>query len=331
MADIKKLKVSLESLIERSGKIMIFPHRQADFDAVASSLGMSLIATEFHVSNHVFIGDTASSLDHGVQIMRSEAKAYFPIINLDEYGVESKGVDLNILCDVNKPQLLLEEINPESLPVEQMVIIDHHMKDKETFEGAAIEHIDPTASSASEIITQLLLAYKMEIPEKLANYLLAGIRLDTNRTGNYSEGTSDTVTALLKRGASVEEADSYFIESFKSDCRVFSLVTRAKFLKNNVGIILAPTNRIYSSDELAKAANQLLKYANASYVIGKVGKGIIRVSARSRSMINIAALMQQIGGGGRPTAAAADFPGSTIEEVAKTIKKVLVPQHAINE
>lgn len=327
MADIKNLIINFDNILKKSKKIMIFPHAGADFDAIGSSLGISLIANKMRKPNEILLGDSTGSINHGVKLIKDEASSEHKIITLDEYKAESHDEDLNILCDHNKPQQMHKEIHPESLPLDRTIIIDHHEKDKETFQGVLLEYIDPTTSSASEIVARMLFEYGIKIPVEIANYLLAGIRLDTN--GDYSYETSEMVTELLKLGATADGAKYYFIENFKSDCRVRDLVNRAKFTKKrDVGVVIAPESRKYSSDELAKAADQVLKYANVSYVVGRVGKEV-RISARSRGMINIGKTMEQIGGGGREKAGGACFADISVKQVGSKIRKILLPQHCI--
>ena len=170
MLDIKNLKVNLEQKMLSSNQIMIMPHIDADFDAIASCLGVSLIAEKLNKDNHILVGDPIYTLDHGVQKIVEESEKNFSILYFNQYQEMKKDDDLNILCDVNKPRLTyVKEFNKDNL-----VIIDHHDKDSETFD-ASLLHIDDTASSASEIVTGLLSAYKIKVSPEVANVLLTGI------------------------------------------------------------------------------------------------------------------------------------------------------------
>ena len=328
MIDVKNLKINLEQKLLDSDKVIIFPHKSADFDAIASSLGISLISDKLKKENQILIGDPIYKLDHGVQTIISQVKEEHQIINLEQYEKDSHEKDLNILCDVNKPKLTyVDKFNKDHL-----VIIDHHDKDQETFD-ASIEHIDPTASSASEIVTSLLSNFKIKIPLEIANILLAGILLDTNRLSkNVSSDTMKIVTRLLESGATMEKANDYFIEDFNSDRKIQELVSGTKFLNYTIAIILADEDKEYTKEELAKAADYLLRYkVDAAYAVGNIGEGIISISARSKESVNVGNVMRELEGGGNQYSGATKLTNTSIEEVAEKLKKIILPKNYLRK
>ena len=328
MLDVKNLKINLEQKILDSEKVIIIPHREADFDAIASSLGMSLISEKFKKDNHILVGDPIYKLDHGVQTIIEQERDNHSIICLEQYEKEKTNNTLNILCDVNKPKLThIKEFDKENL-----VIIDHHDKDNETFD-ASITHIDNTASSASEIITALTTAYKIKIPTNIANILLAGILLDTNRLSkNVTSDTMRIVTHLLESGATMEKAGDYFTEDFNSDRKIQELVNETKFLNYTIAIILGNEDKEYTKEELAKAADYLLKYkVDAAYCIGNIGDGVISISARSKDSVNVGNVMRELEGGGNQYSGATKLTGTTIEEVSQRLRKVILPNYYIDK
>ena len=328
MLDIKNLKVNLERKILDSDKVIVHPHKDADFDAIASSLGMSLIAQKMEKDSHVLIGDPIYKLDHGVQTMIEQVRDSHKIICLDQYDKEKTDSTLNVLCDVNKPKLTyVQNFNRDKL-----VIVDHHDEDSETFE-ASLKHIDKTASSASEIITALLHTYKIKIPEDLANILLTGILLDTNRLSkNVSRDTMKNVTRLLESGATMEKASDYFTEDFNSDRKIQELVSSTKFLNYTAAIIIGSEDKEYTKEELAKAADYLLKYkVDAAYAIGNIGDGVISISARSKDSIDVGNVMRELEGGGNQYSGATKLTGTTIGEVGERLKKAILPKNYVGK
>jgi phosphoesterase RecJ-like protein len=263
-----------------------------------------------------------------VQSIISTVKDEHSIISLDQYSKDSHENDLNILCDVNKPKLTyIEDFSKENL-----VIIDHHDKDNETFESE-IEHIDPTASSASEIVTALLSAYKIKIPLDIANILLAGILLDTNRLSkNVSSDTMKIVTKLLESGATMEKAGDFFTEDFNSDRKIQELVSGTKFLNYTIALIMADEDKEYTKEELAKAADYLLRYkVDAAYAIGNIGDGVISISARSKDSVNVGDVMRELEGGGNQYSGATKLKDTSIEEVGEKLRKIILPNHYIGK
>ncbi len=328
MLDIKNLRINLENKILEHNKTIIIPHKGADFDAIASSLGVSLIADRFRKENHILVGDPIYKLDHGVQTIIEQVKEDHSIITLDQYKKETPETDLTVLCDVNKAKLTyLNDYDRDHL-----VIIDHHDKDGETLE-ASLEHIDNTASSASEIVTNLLTQFKIKVPAYMANILLAGILLDTNRLSkNVSSDTMKVVTRLLESGATMEGAGDYFTEDFNSDRKIQELVSGTKFLNYTIAIILADESKEYTKEELAKAADYLLRYkVDAAYAIGNIGDGEISISARSKESVNVGDVMRELEGGGNQYSGATKLTGTTIGEVGERLRKVILPNHYIGK
>ena len=309
MIDVKNLKVNLEQKIIDGEKVYIFPHKNADFDAIASSLGVSLISDKLKKENHIIVGDPIYKLDHGVQSIIEEQKEEHSIIDCEQYEKEKTDNNINILCDVNKPQLLyVKEFDKDNL-----VIIDHHDKDNETFE-ASLAHIDSTASSASEIVTTLLSLYKIKI------------------TKNVSSDTMRSVTRLLESGATMDKAGDYFTEDFNSDRKVQELVNETEFINYTIAIVQGNKDETYTKEELAKAADYLLKYkVDAAYAIGNTGDNVISISARSKHTIDVGDVMRELKGGGNPYSGGAEITDSSIEEVGDKLKKLILPNHYLGK
>lgn len=326
MENLKVFKSILDIKLHDSDQVMIFPHKEADFDAISSSMGMSLISRELKKDNYIVFGDKQPSKDLGIQKIIDEEKSNFSLISQRSYRNIVTDNSLSVLCDVNKPKLVYgKKINPDRL-----VVIDHHQKDKESFD-ASLEYIDVQKSSTAEIITMLLDLYKVDISSNMANILLTGILLDTNKLSkNVSINTIKAVGSLLERGACMEIAQEYFIEDFKSDRKIHELINDTQFL-DRIGLIKAKDDKEYTKEELAKAADYLLKFKiDAAFVIGNLGKGITAVSARSKAKIDIAGIMQELSGGGTPHSGATKLKRTTIDEVEKRLMKVLAPRNLVN-
>lgn len=330
MLDIKNLRVNLEAKMLESDKVIIVPHRRADFDAIASSIGIAMFADKLKKESHILINDQIYDMDHGVQNIIAEAKDIYPTINVETYRKIEGPNDLFVLTDVNKQGLIhLDGISKDK---KRLVIIDHHNKDDETLD-AGLEHIDTCASSASEIIANLLFNAKIKINPEVANYLLAGILLDTNKLSkNVTSETMKIVSKLFESGANMTTASNYFTEDFNSDRRVQELVNTTRFLNYTVAIIMGEENTEYTREELAKAADYLLRYRiDASYAIGSIGNDTVSISARSKDIIDVGSVMQELDGGGSLHSGATKLEGITVEEAGKRLMKVIFPPHIRNQ
>ena len=324
MEGIKNLKINMEQKILSCDNVVIVPHNGVDFDAIGSAIGVSLIARKLKKPSCIEVDDPIYKIDHGVQIIIDEAKKDFTIINKEKY-LQNKGLnDLFVLTDVNKSYLI--SLN-DNLPSEdRVVIIDHHDPDASTI-ASDLKHIDPKSSSASEIIVKLLGLHKIKLSPEIANYLLAGIYLDTNKlTKNVTSQTMKTVAKLLESGANMNKVTDLFAEDFISDRRVQELVSKAKMITFSIAVACAEEGEEYSKEELAKAADYLLKYkVDGSFAIGDIGDNTISISARSKERVNVGAVMQCIEGGGNQYSGATKLKDCSIEEAEKRLMKVIQP------
>ena len=325
MIDIDNLKVNFESKVLASSKVIIVPHRIADFDAIGSAIGLSLAVKKLKKVPFIIIDDKKYELDRKVQEIISDVKCDYGIISKQKYLPNMADEDLFIMTDVNKSHL----VTCADLMVrpEKVIIIDHHDGDDKTVESDSL-FIDSSVSSASEIVTKLLLKMKVKIPPNVAKYLLAGIYLDTKNLTkkNVSSETFRIAAALREAGADISAVAEMFSEDVESDRRVQELVSRISIVTYKMATMLADPENEYTTKELAKAADYALKYGvDASFAVGKLNDEIVAISARSKDTIDVGSVMSEFGGGGHPLSAAATVKNSDIEEVGKKLKLLVRP------
>ena len=325
MINIKALRSDLDYKLQESKQMIILPHNKVDFDAIASAIALTLVADKQKKDSHVVVNDYPHQIERGCKIIMDEAKNDCSIINKDKYRKIHTFDDLFVLTDVNKKNLISipEFINDP----EKTIIIDHHDPDQNTLKSTGI-HIDTTMSSASEIVYRLLLDYRIKVPRNIANYLLAGIYLDTTKFVKASRSTMNIVSRLMACGADMGTINDWFTEDLESYKRVHALVSNVELLKYTYALIQANESEEYEKEDLAKAADEALRFgADASFVIGRLNEKTVGVSARSKGQTNIGDIMQELGGGGNVFSGAAQIENSNIQEVGKTLKKVLRPKY----
>lgn len=321
MQGIRNLKVNLNRMIRHSDRLIIFPHVDLDFDAIASSLGVSLLSEKLKKESHILIGDRIDKLEDGLQEIIEDVRKDHSIIRLDQYDTIKTPDTLNVICDTNKPvRTYVKEFEKDKL-----AIIDHHDKDNETFD-ARLLYINSKTSSASEIVARLLFANRVKIPENIANMLIAGILLDTDGLSkNDSDETMRCIKELKKYGATQKKARDYFTVDFESERKVHQLVSEADIYNKKYAIMLGNEDQEYTKEELAKAADWLLRYkVDASFAIGIIENGIISISARSKNSLNAGSLMREFAGGGNHYSGAAKVSDSSVQEVGDKLKKLIL-------
>lgn len=327
--DIKKLKINFDYLMVNSNKMIIIPHNYVDFDAIGSSLGLSLIAKNYGKKSRILIDDDINNLESNIKDIINNVKDNESIYNKEEFIKNYNYDDMYVLTDVNKKNLI--SVGDELDNPSKTIIIDHHHENENTI-NSNYKFIDSKISSASEAVVKLLSCYKIKIPNDIANYLLAGIYLDTNKlTKNVNSNTMNMVAKLLSSGANINYVLSLFKEDYYSDRKVQKLVSKIDMMNCSYAILLGDNEIIYSREELAKAADYALKFGfDAVFAVGKISEQIISVSARSISQIDVGKVMESLGGGGNHYSAATKLNDTTVDEVGKTLKKILYPDYIIS-
>ncbi len=321
--DIKNLKLNIEQKVLGKKRVVIVPHKRIDFDAIGSALGLAVIVKKMNAVPIIVVDDNIKEMQRGIQIIMEDVSNDFEIVNRDEYLEMKDDEDVYILTDVNKRGMISigDVINPD-----ETIIIDHHNMDDTTIESDAT-FVDEHVSSASEIVARLMCMFKCKSTPEIANYLLAGIYLDTNHMSkNVSNDTFLAASKLANYGANINRVNDLFLEDFTSDRRVQDLVNKVEMVSYTIATILADEGIVYTPEELAKAADYVLKYGvDASFAVGNVGDGVVQVSARSPEHVDVGEVMKELGGGGNQASGAARIPDTSVEEVGKRLRKVLEP------
>ena len=326
MQTIKDLKATIEHLTAESNQVFIVAHNKADFDAIASSVAMSLIIKILEKPVYIILEEDNQTIEPGVKKMIDEISDTVAIIDMNKYNRIKSDNDLLICLDVNKSYKVCCKDNLKEF--KNILIIDHHHEDENTI-TTEYKYIKPDkVSSASEVLTDLLCIYKLKYNPAVANLLLAGIYVDTNRLTkkNSSMSTIAAVSKLLARGGDIQQALKYFVEDFNSDNKVNSLVGKAQFMNYRIGISVADETERYRTEELSKVADTLLRYdADATFAAGYIDDEVVAIKARSNGTIDVGNVMRELGGGGNTYSAATEVINENIIETTNKLVIILKP------
>ena len=311
--DLKKILIK-ELLISKD--VFITGHTDIDLDAFSSIAGFSLITKKFRKKTYVIINDKTIEASTK-QAMQKIGKNLHIIKNHQAESLITPK-SLLIVLDVNKANLInchniLDKFN-------KVIIIDHHTKTSNTMKIDNL-FIEERATSASEIVAELLELYKVKVPKTYATVLLGGIALDTNNfMYKMTKKSFYYCYYLSSKGADINEAQNLL----KQDLGDY--VNRAKMIANTtingeIAIARGQKGKIYTQKELAKTADLLLEFKGIknSFAIGYLDTNLIGVSARSINKVNAGSLMEKFGGGGNKTEAAARIENSSIKKVEEEI------------
>lgn len=314
----------INKVINKAKTVFLMAHKDLDLDALGSSIGMYMLLKRRKKKCYIVIDDKTH--EPGVEKILRELDGVIEIVkseNIDEYVNPKEDKNLLVILDTNKSELVQ---NPELLKkFDHKLIIDHHDLGKTSIKDGVMIN-DNKVSSACEMITNLIEYYDVEVDSYYATILLAGIVLDTNNyTLNTTAETFYTSYYLTSLGASAKKVQYLLKQDIEEYTERQKLMAAIETLPGNVAFTKATQNTIYRREDLAKVAETLLFFNNieASFVVGRIGKNTIGVSARSLGSYDISKILVKVGGGGDTYSGAAKFEDNTVNKVAQEIKTLI--------
>ena len=321
---IIKERRKLGRAIRNAKAIFLMAHRNLDLDALGSQIGMNMILKRKRKKCYIVIDDKTHEM--GVEKVLRELEGCIEIIHsedIEQYLYPRQSKNLLIILDTNKKELVQSE---EVLKkIKNKLVIDHHDIGKATIKDATLI-IDNKTSSTCEMIANLIEYYDVELESYYATIILSGIVLDTNNyTLNTTAETYYTSYYLASLGASAKKVQYLLKQNIEDYTERQKLMSSIETLEGNVAFTKATPHTQYRREELAKVADTLLFFNNieASFVVGKIGKDTIGVSARSLGNYDIGKILEKIGGGGDATSGAAIFEKTTISKVEQELKRII--------
>jgi c-di-AMP phosphodiesterase-like protein len=314
---------AIKETITSSDNVLIMGHRFADLDSLGSSVGMAMIC---------------ESLNKDVKIvMSSKTTLALPlakhmIVNdMGDLLIEPETVDeyispktLLVIVDTHRKSFLEY---PELFDlVEKVVVIDHHRKTVDHINKAVIFYHEPNASSASEMVTELIqyINIDVSVPKVCAEALMSGITLDTkNFVMKTGVRTFEAAAYLRSLGADTVSVKQLFSNSIKTQQAKSEVVKNAAMYNDSaIGVV------DFDSDDVrivaSQAADELLNIdgVHGSFVVYRTGN-TINISARSYGEINVQLVMEELGGGGHLTMAAAQLENETFDNALALLKQAI--------
>lgn len=326
------IKASLDRLLEENDNVFVVPHIRPDFDAVGSTLGIALICKKNNKNCFIVIDDDYDKLEPETRKVLESIKSNFNFIRSNDLPVYLTPRSMMVAVDANKDYLLCTKNYLSEF--KNIVVIDHHKTDDHTIKTPYL-YVDDSISSVCEEVSRLLFLYGVKLSPDYANYLLAGIILDTNKLSkNTSSKTFEVASKLTASGADPTIANNMFLEDFEHDRAIQRLVDNTDF-QNYIFAIASDSEdsgRIYEPEDIAKAADYLLKYnINCSFAMAYIDDITISVSARSKGLIDVSKIMRLFGGGGNEYSAAAKIREKNLQEVKNLLISSLMPGAYIEE
>ena len=318
---------AMRELMDTKDKMLIMGHKIGDTDSFGAAIGIWRIATSFNKKARIVINGVNSSVKP--MMARFENSSDYPedlFLTGEEAAEWADSNTMLVVVDVNRPSITEE---PDLLKlVKTIVVIDHHRQSSEIITNATLSYVEPYASSACELVAEILqyVADSIRIKSPEADAMYAGIVIDTNNFTNQAGVRTFEAAAFLRRnGADVTRVRKLFRDSMEDYKARAEAVRQAEVYKKCFAISVCPSEGVESPTVVgAQAANELLDIVGmkASVVLTPY-EGKIYISARSIDEVNVQVMMEKLGGGGHRTIAGAQLPGATVEEAKEKVKGVI--------
>ena len=318
---------ALRELMDTKDKILIMGHRNGDIDCIGSAIGIWRAATSFDKRARIVLQSVNASVKPILEKFKTS-----PDYPEDMFLTADQALDwadantMLVVVDVNRPSIteapkLLDRIHT-------IVVLDHHRQSAEIVKNATLSYVEPYASSACEMVAEILqyLGDGIRIKALEADAMYAGIMIDTHNFMNQTGVRTFEAAAFLRRnGADVVRVRKLFRDKPEDYRARAEAIQNMEIYHNYYALSVCPGEGLASASVVgAQAANEMLDIVGikASFVATKVGDTMY-FSARSIDEVNVQLIMEKLGGGGHRTIAGAQIKDITEKEAIEKLKAVI--------
>lgn len=307
---------ALTELILSASNVIIMGHKNPDLDSLGSAAGMFAYVSFLGKPCNIILNEATPAIQVLYNRLMDDNKYKECFVSSEEALKLTKKKTLIIILDVHIASYCecAELLDKKA----KLVIIDHHRKSPDAIEGYALTYHESFASSACELVTEMLMYSTREIKltKTEAEGLLAGITIDTKnfafKTGRM---TFEAAAHLKKQGADTIAVRKLFQNPMENYVVKAEIVKNAKIFNNDMAISTLETPISNPTVLIAQAADELLgiQGIESSYVL-YCENNTVYISARSLGGINVQRLMEKLGGGGHQTGAACQIQNTTLAD-----------------
>ncbi|MDO6228717.1 DHH family phosphoesterase [Streptococcus infantis] len=323
----RAMMTAISEKLKSVDHVFVVGHKNLDMDALGSAVGMQLFSSNVLDESYVVYDAEQMSPDIHRAIQFLENEGVTKLLTLNQAMEIVTNRSLLIMVDHSKTALTLSKEFYDLFT--QTIVIDHHRRDQDFPDNAVITYIESGASSASELVTELIQfqnSKKARLSRIQASVLMGGMMLDTkNFTSRVTSRTFDVASYLRTRGSDSIVIQELAATDFEEYRLVNELILQGQAVQPSILVAQAKDAKEYDIVVISKAADTMLAMSGieASFVIAKNRQGDISISARSRSKINVQRIMEELGGGGHFNLAAARLTDMSLQEAGDKLKTVI--------
>lgn len=313
---------ALRDLMQESDRVIIMGHRVPDLDVIGASIGVLKAADMYKVEAHIVLDGPNPAIERLMERIGKEETLLRRFISPEQAMHLMTEHTLLVLVDTHKASMTMEPRLVEE--ASRVVIVDHHRRGEEFVTDAVLVYLEPYASSACELVTELLqyIHEKVELSPLEATTLLAGITVDTKHFALHTGSRTFEAAAFLRRnGADTVMVQRLLKEDLQEYIAKADIIKHARMIHGHIALAVTEPNRKIPQMLIAQVADTLLNMTGvlASFVISERPDGLIGISARSLGNMNVQVVMERLGGGGHLTNAAVQLEGTQAEAEKKLL------------
>ncbi len=318
---------ALRQLIDRSENVFVMGHKNADMDAIGAAIGVIRATLNRGKEGFIVLENSNPSIDNLINRMKKEEEdLYSRIISRSRALSSIKSSSLLILVDNHKPSFT--ECPELVEKAKQVVVIDHHRRGGEFVKNPVLTYVEPYASSASELITEVLeyMSDDLNLTHFEADALMSGIVVDT-KNFSFQTGvrTFEAASTLRRAGADMTKVKALFEDDFSTMVYRAEVIQSAKIVNENIAIGRFEKEVENSVLVAAQAADMLLEIngVDASFVL-TLSSNKIHISGRSRGeKVSVQLILEKIGGGGHLNMAGAQIDTTDFDEAQAKLEDAI--------
>lgn len=314
---------ALRDLMQESDRVLIMGHRTPDIDAVGAAIGLLRAAQMYNVEANIVMETPNPSITSMMEQLRKDEDLFKSFITTEQSLQIMTEHTLLIVVDTHKASMTME---PRLVQyASRIVVVDHHRRGEEFINDAVLVYLEPYASSACELVTELLqyIHEKVKISPLDATMLLAGITVDTKHFALHTGSRTFEAAGFLRRNG----ADTVLIQRMlKEDLQEYiskaEIIKHARMVYDHIALVVTAPGMKIPQLLIAQTADTLLGMTNvlASFVVSERPDGLIGISARSLGRMNVQVVMEKLGGGGHLSNAAVQLEGTCKEAEARLLQ-----------
>ncbi len=318
---------ALRELIASRERVIVMGHKITDIDSLGASVGVCRAAMEAGKPTHIVLGDINSGIRPWVNMLKESDGYGEGVFLTHEQAIELTNQNtVIVVVDTNRPGMA--ECEELLYLTKTIVVLDHHRQGTEKIENASLSYIEPSASSACEMIAEILQYYNEGVRVRAfeADCIYAGIIIDTNNFVAKTGIRTFEAAAFLRRcGADVTRVRKAFRNDMDTYKARAEAVRHAEAFMGCYAISVCPGDGLENPTVIgAQAANELLNIigVKASFVLTEFDDKIF-ISARAIDEVNVQIIMERLGGGGHMNIAGAQLIGVDMDGARTKLKEVL--------